>query len=274
MTDPEAAHRFADQLHRDAARLWYEEAAGRGNIRAMHNLAVLHADPNSDLANIELAADWFRKAAEQNDALGQNNLGLMYQEGRGVRQGDVEAAKWFRKSAEQNHPMGQNSLGVMYAKGRGVPQSDAEAVRWYRKAAEQNDARGQNNLGWMYREGRGVPQDDVEAVNRVLRDAGHAVRCRWVGQIDQLAEVCDAGTNVLVMGTGNSGHDVAQDLHAAGANVTMMASALLKRVLERVRTLRIRLEAPLVVALTALHCSDGPRTSRRTCPRPWRATTS
>ncbi len=30
------------------------------------------------------------------------------------------------------------------------------------------------------------------------------------------------GKNVLVVGTGSSGHDIAQDLHAAGANVTMM----------------------------------------------------
>ncbi len=30
------------------------------------------------------------------------------------------------------------------------------------------------------------------------------------------------GRNVLVMGTGNSGHDVAQDLHASGAHVTMI----------------------------------------------------
>jgi NADPH-dependent 2,4-dienoyl-CoA reductase/sulfur reductase-like enzyme len=31
-----------------------------------------------------------------------------------------------------------------------------------------------------------------------------------------------AGKNVVVVGTGNSGHDVAQDLHANGANVTMV----------------------------------------------------
>jgi cation diffusion facilitator CzcD-associated flavoprotein CzcO len=33
------------------------------------------------------------------------------------------------------------------------------------------------------------------------------------------------GKNVLVIGSGNSGHDIAQDLHSSGANVTLVCRA-------------------------------------------------
>jgi putative flavoprotein involved in K+ transport len=33
---------------------------------------------------------------------------------------------------------------------------------------------------------------------------------------------CGRGKNILVIGSGNSGHDLAQDLHSAGANVTLV----------------------------------------------------
>jgi diguanylate cyclase (GGDEF)-like protein len=35
-------------------------------------------------------------------------------------------------------------------------------------------------------------QDDVETVNRILREAGHAVHCHWVQQLDTLAETIEA----------------------------------------------------------------------------------
>ena len=46
------------------ARIWYQRAAERGNAKAMHNLAVLHAEGVAGKPDYAMATEWFRRAAE------------------------------------------------------------------------------------------------------------------------------------------------------------------------------------------------------------------
>ncbi len=87
----------------EKAKLWYGRAADQGNIRAMHNLAVLHAENPAangkpDFAN---AANAFRRAAEHGVRDSQYNLAVLYARGLGVGQDLVQSYLWFSAAAGQ-----------------------------------------------------------------------------------------------------------------------------------------------------------------------------
>lgn len=79
------------------AKSWYERAAKGGNRKAMHNLAVLHAEGQ----NFAEAARWFRQGAEFGLADSQYNLGILLERGMGVEKNANEAAKWYAVAVSQ-----------------------------------------------------------------------------------------------------------------------------------------------------------------------------
>ncbi|MDV2984604.1 UNVERIFIED_CONTAM: hypothetical protein Q9R58_09825 [Methylobacteriaceae bacterium AG10] len=87
----------------EKAKVWYGRAADQGNIRAMHNLAVLHAENPAangkpDFTN---AANAFRRAAEHGVRDSQYNLAVLYARGLGVGQDLVQSYLWFSAAAAQ-----------------------------------------------------------------------------------------------------------------------------------------------------------------------------
>lgn len=95
--------RGGDGVNRDPvqARVWYEKAALNGNRKAMHNLAVLHAEGVGTPRNLSEAAKWFQRGAEFGLTDSQYNLGVLYEGGMGVAKNPSEAAKWFAIAAAQ-----------------------------------------------------------------------------------------------------------------------------------------------------------------------------
>ena len=85
------------------ARLWYGRAADQGNVRAMHNLAVLHAEnPTANgKPDFAAAASAFRRAAEHGVRDSQYNLAVLYARGLGVGQDLVQSYLWFSAAAAQ-----------------------------------------------------------------------------------------------------------------------------------------------------------------------------
>ena len=83
-----------------SARSWYERAADAGNVRAMHNLAVLLADGGGK-PDYTAAARWFRKAAEHGVRDSQYNLAILYARGMGGPQDLVQSYAWFSAAADQ-----------------------------------------------------------------------------------------------------------------------------------------------------------------------------
>jgi localization factor PodJL len=85
---------------RDTAKAWYDRAAGRGHVKAMHNLAVLlsEAGEGRDLVR---AVGWFEKAARHGLVDSQFNLAVLYVRGLGVAADPAAAYRWFALAARQ-----------------------------------------------------------------------------------------------------------------------------------------------------------------------------
>jgi localization factor PodJL len=82
-----------------AAQKWYSEAAEAGNVKAMHNLAVLYAEGAGGEPDLDRAAELFREAAEHGVRDSQFNLAVLHARGLGVPEDMVEAYKWFAVAA-------------------------------------------------------------------------------------------------------------------------------------------------------------------------------
>ena len=81
----------------EKAKHWYSLAAEAGNVRAMHNLGVLHANAR----DIGSALPWFQKAADLGLKDSQFNLGIIHALGSGVKQDLAVSYKWFALAARQ-----------------------------------------------------------------------------------------------------------------------------------------------------------------------------
>lgn len=85
------------------AKRWYEKAAEQGNIRSMHNLAVIHAEnpAANGKPDFATAASWFRRAADYGVRDSQYNLAVLYARGLGVGQDLIQSYAWFSAAAVQ-----------------------------------------------------------------------------------------------------------------------------------------------------------------------------
>ncbi len=85
------------------AKLWYGRAAEQGNVRSMHNLAVIFAENTSATGKPDFttAAQWFRRGAEHGVRDSQYNLAVLYARGLGVPQDLVQSYAWFAAAAAQ-----------------------------------------------------------------------------------------------------------------------------------------------------------------------------
>jgi localization factor PodJL len=70
-------------------------AADQGNVRAMHNLAVLYATGVEGVSDPDTALRWFETAADYGMRDSQYNLGILYARGSGTDQDLVNSYKWF-----------------------------------------------------------------------------------------------------------------------------------------------------------------------------------
>jgi localization factor PodJL len=82
------------------AQVWYARAAEQGNVKAMHNLAVLIAA--SGKPDYATAARWFTEAAERGLSDSQYNLAMLYENGLGVAKDAKTAYKWLLLAARSN----------------------------------------------------------------------------------------------------------------------------------------------------------------------------
>jgi localization factor PodJL len=82
------------------ARSWYQAAAEKGNIKAMHNLAVSVSGRQSGTPDYALAIKWYGDAAAFGLADSQFNLGILAEHGLGTPKNLSEAYKWFALAAK------------------------------------------------------------------------------------------------------------------------------------------------------------------------------
>jgi localization factor PodJL len=84
---------------RERAKDLYGQAAEKGNLKAMHNLAVISASPSAGTPDYATAAALFTRAAEHGLADSQFNLGVLYESGLGVPKDHAAAYKWYTLAA-------------------------------------------------------------------------------------------------------------------------------------------------------------------------------
>ena len=117
------------EMQDDATEL-YESAASKGNVFAMHNLAVRYEHGIGIPKDLERAAEWYALSAKLGFAGSQNNLGDMYEKGEGLPQSYVHAIYWYTMAAMQGEPTAYWSLGSLFSQGRGVPKDYVESAIW------------------------------------------------------------------------------------------------------------------------------------------------
>ncbi len=81
------------------ARSWYQAAAEKGNVKAMHNLAVSASSRDDGGPDYALASKWYGEAASYGLADSQFNLGILAEHGLGAPKNLAEAYKWFALAA-------------------------------------------------------------------------------------------------------------------------------------------------------------------------------
>ena len=83
------------------ALAWYERAAEGGNVKAMHNVAVIYAGAQAGAPGYQKAARWFEAAASYGLSDSQYNLGILFERGLGMEKNLVQAMYWYGLAARQ-----------------------------------------------------------------------------------------------------------------------------------------------------------------------------
>ena len=182
----------ADAGARSTVRLAYDDAAKRGYISALNDLAVLdELDKNYDQA-----IDLFKRAAQQGHPLAMYNLALHYRDGIGVPRDFGQAAEWFAKSAESGLVSAMVENAQALTTGRGQPFSRANprrAVEWLQRAADAGSLRAKYELGRIYQRGARCSCGEGNQSNDVSRDRELALL--W---FSRAAEAGDTAAQVRV----------------------------------------------------------------------------
>ncbi|HSI41725.1 MAG TPA: hypothetical protein VLA00_14375 [Xanthobacteraceae bacterium] len=119
---------------------WFERALARGCIPAAYRLGALLEKGAEDLPrDVARARTLYVQAAEAGNVRSMHNLAVLLAEGIDGRSGYTEAATWFRRAAERGVRDSQYNLGVLYARGLGIGTNLSESWKWFALAAAQGD---------------------------------------------------------------------------------------------------------------------------------------
>ena len=84
---------------RGRARSWYQAAAEKGNVKAIHNLVVSLSSGGAGTADYSAAARWYAEAAAYGLTDSQFNLGVLSEHGLGFPKNLSDAYQWFALAA-------------------------------------------------------------------------------------------------------------------------------------------------------------------------------
>lgn len=78
----------------------------------------------------------FTAAAAKGNVHAMHKLAICYHYGHGVDKNHTTAAHWFTMAAERGHTGSMTELGIYLCHGFGVEQDDAKAIKWFTKAVK------------------------------------------------------------------------------------------------------------------------------------------
>lgn len=172
---------FGDGVYKslDDAKMWYKNAADKGNVKAKDNLkkrfgiydrtTVNNAATtksttqnvngtqisySNTLASKEITNGhklWptYQKAIN-GDATSQVEIGVAYRDGNGVKKDYQEANKWFQNAVSKGSVWAMAQLGYVYENGYGVSKDMNKAIEWYEKAGNGGNNWSMKHLGQLY----------------------------------------------------------------------------------------------------------------------------
>ncbi|OBZ75303.1 Chitin synthase regulatory factor 3 [Grifola frondosa] len=146
------------------------EQADEENPHALHELALLHEAPNSQvvLHDPAYARELYARAGHLGYTHSQFRLGQCYEFGTLTCPVDPRRSiAWYTKAAERGHSEAELALSGWYLTGsEGVlKQSDSEAYLWARRAANKGLSKAEYAVGYYAEVGIGIKQD-VEFAKR------------------------------------------------------------------------------------------------------------
>ena len=154
-----------------AAAYWYQQASGRGMVRAMRALARLYEDGRGVPKDESISIELLKKAATSGDVQSMAELGAAYLR-PGTFVGRTLAKPWLQKAVDAGDAGAAVDLGVLYYGNAreggigmaGLQQRDYDsAMKSYRIAADAGNCVASMNIGGLYFNGDGVPQDKRQA---------------------------------------------------------------------------------------------------------------
>ncbi|MFG1477641.1 hypothetical protein V5F53_03140 [Xanthobacter sp. V4C-4] len=136
----EVGVRFADGVgipeNLDAGIKWLGYAVSRGYAPAAYRLGSLY---ENTLRNVDEAFRFYKWAAEQGNVRAMHNLAVLYTQGGAGSPDWGEAVSWFRKAANLGLKDSQHNLGIIFARGFSGTSDLTEALTWFNIAARQGD---------------------------------------------------------------------------------------------------------------------------------------
>ncbi|CAE6459669.1 unnamed protein product [Rhizoctonia solani] len=140
------------------------EQADEDNPHALHELGLLHEQPNSQVVvhDEAYAKDLFTRAAQLGYVRAQFKLGTAYEYGQLTCPVDPKRSiAWYTKAAQKGDPEAELALSGWYLTGsEGVlKQSDSEAYLWARRAANKGLSKAEYAVGYYAEVGIGLKVD-------------------------------------------------------------------------------------------------------------------
>ncbi len=120
----------------------------------------------------EAAFMWYAEAASMGHPAAQCNVGSMYRFGQGVEKNTALAEEWLMKAVAQGYRPARKSLAELYLN---VLKDYELAYMWYEQLAQEGDMSAIYNLGIMFEEGLWVFKSHAAAEDCYRRAAakGH-----------------------------------------------------------------------------------------------------
>lgn len=161
------------------AIVWLRRAAGQAdedNPHALHELALLHANPNATVVPYDEASarELFLQAAQLGYTPSQYKLGEAYESGSLACPIDARCSiYWHSKAADKGDGNSELALSGWYLAGAEgcLQQSDADAYLWARRAANRGIAKAEYAVAYYTEVGIGTRVDLEEAKRLYARAA-------------------------------------------------------------------------------------------------------
>ena len=176
------------------------EQADEENPHALHELAMLHEMPNSQLVPYDpaYAKALYTQAAHLGYTQSQYKLGQCYEYGTLTCPVDPRRSiAWYTKAAEKGYAEAELALSGWYLTGsEGVlKQSDSEAYLWARKAANKGLNKAEYAVGYYAEVGIGIKQD-IEFAKRWYMRAAAQGNKRAMNRLTEMKRAGNKRSNV------------------------------------------------------------------------------